>query len=86
MAMMIICDGCGCGIDGPPEKKGYVHRCDYCTPCAMVAGEYQAEVDALHDRLAASWRQDLEAIRATYRGRLNQLPDDVLTESPDAGA
>lgn len=79
MATMIVCDGCGCGIDGPPEKKGYVHRCDYCAPCAMVAGEYQAEIDKLHEQLAEVWRTDLEQIRANYRAKLQRLPDDNVT-------
>ena len=86
MATLVMCDGCGARLNEEPSRAGYVIRREYCPTCAETVAEYQKDVDSLHDRLAASWRQDLEAIRATYRGRLNQLPDDVLTESPDAGA
>jgi hypothetical protein len=84
MATLVMCDGCGARLEEKPSKVGYVIRREYCPTCIATVTEYQAEVDALHDRLAASWRQDLEAIRVRFRDRLNSLPDDVHSESPDA--
>jgi hypothetical protein len=78
MATTITCDGCGNGIDGPPEKIGYVLVRDYCAPCAAIVAELGADIDALHTRLANSWREDLETTRAQYRTKLRQLPDDNL--------
>ncbi len=84
MATHIVCDGCGATIVGEPEKAGYVIRREYCMPCAMRVGQYSAEVDALHERLAAAWKDDLEAIRAKYREALHHLPDDNATVRIDA--
>jgi len=84
MATLVMCDGCGARLEEEPSKVGYVIRREYCPACIATVTEYQAEVDALHDRLAASWRQDLEGIRVRFRDRLNCLPDDVHSESPDA--
>lgn len=84
MATLITCDGCGATIVGEPERVGYVITREYCMPCTMRVGAYHAEVDQLHERLAAAWKDDLEAIRAKYRQTLAHLPDDNATVRIDA--
>jgi hypothetical protein len=86
MAKMIVCDGCGLGVIGPEERIGFVIRRDYCTSCASVVGAYGAEVDALHDRLAKAWNEDLILIREKYRAKLKHLPDDNTTVRDDEPA
>lgn len=73
MAQVTLCDGCGGA--GNCGKVGYVLRRDYCEVCFERAAAYQAEVDALHDKLAHAWQDGLVEIRATYSTALRALPD-----------
>lgn len=74
MAQVIVCDGCG-GAGSNCVKVGHVIRRDYCEACKVRADDYQAEIDALHSRLAEAWRDGLAEIRRTHGSALHSLPD-----------
>ncbi|MGE0289517.1 MAG: hypothetical protein AB7I42_26010 [Bradyrhizobium sp.] len=84
MATMLVCDGCGHGIIGPPVKHGLVIRRDYCVPCSDIVQKYLDELNALHERLALAWKEGLETIRQSYREKVTHLPDDNATVRENA--
>lgn len=75
MALIRQCDGCGHKIDGDPTNFGIVVGVEYCPDCAVKGREMKAEVDALHDKCAETWRKGLEKIRKKYGADLKGLPD-----------
>jgi len=76
MAVKHICDGFDVEISGEPCMRGHVIRREYCAEAAKIVDEYQAEIDALHERVAKTWTDELEAIRERYRKIVRALPDD----------
>jgi len=79
MATITQCDGCGQPIVGEVRELGLVLRREYCEACHGTAKQFLDEQDALHDRLAKAWMDDLTTLRETYRTKLAQLPDDNFT-------
>lgn len=80
MAIHHSCDGCAAQIIGHREQEGFVIKREYCLACHETVIEYLRAVDQLHDHVAQLWWEGLSGIRAEYRERLLQLPDDVIQE------
>ena len=75
MAIRHECDGCGSAIQGSPERRGFVKKRDYCAACTAIADALQADLDKVHNRLAAEWKREVAALRSQYGNRLLLLPD-----------
>lgn len=82
MATVTLCDGTGQPITGTVHVRGFVIRREYCDDAVQIVDRYQEEIDALHERLAKAWTDELAAIRAKYLEQLRMLPD--VPESADA--
>jgi hypothetical protein len=75
MGTRTTCDGTGVEIPADTPTTGHFGH-QYCDDARGVATEYLAAVNQLHTDIAAMFQERLDLLRAQYRERLTQLPDD----------
>jgi len=75
MAITVGCDRCQQIITGEVFRRGFVVKREYCASCVKEIDLMLAEIDQLHNNLAATWREELEIVRSAYSTEGGLLPD-----------
>ena len=74
MAQITVCDGCG-EANSEMTVRGPLLR-EYCQSCCLIVIDYEAERDALHDKVKATWDNGLKKIRAKFAFKDGLLSDE----------
>jgi hypothetical protein len=75
MATRTTCDGTGVVISDDTPVTGIMGH-QYCDDARPVAEMYLADVSELHTKHAQAFTLELQELRARYREKLSQLPDE----------
>jgi hypothetical protein len=76
MATVTTCDGTGVEIPAETPTTGqWGHQ--YSDAARPIAEAYLDDLSALHTKYAQLMQTELGELRARYREKLQQLPDDV---------
>lgn len=75
MAKITTCDGTGVPIpEDTPATGIFGHQ--YSDDARPIAEKYLLDLDELHSRTAQRFQTELAELRALYREKLQQLPDE----------